>query len=397
MWIEDKYVIVIASFCLKNMGHERTEHLPLQSILRNGDIISQQQFTQLILEQEGIQSLTLLTQSYMTPKGDGGSAIRIHNHLLRLANQGTSIHVGIDHNYAHLIAPNSDFPNILAPFFMDRDNLEAEQLRQRGLYEDLAKEPNIDLVFHGEKDVGILPFSKFDHRKILRVEGSPIQDFAVIYGFNIDATLDHDVDCGIYITDPDALEWIDAQPFKEQSASPEKVIFDGFTFITRETLKKGGRLVDQEVSNIIQEAQSNILFCGQFIPDGVFLQNLINAADRGVEVAIVSNRPSLSRQPMYVFTRKVIERKLASASRSRSNLYLYVPKDPNVFVHAKALLTDTDNPSQTRVIAGTDNLSNPMFGYIKTREVLVELTDPNYISNLYQYLKKNVLIDLERV
>ena len=365
------------------MVSERIEHLPLQCVLRNGDIISQQQFTQLILDQEGVDSLTLLTQSYMTPPREGGSAIKIHNHLLKLANQGTFVHVGIDHNYAHLIAPNSDFPNRLAPFFMDRSNLKSDQLKQTRLYEDLAKHPNIDLVFHGNNDIRILPFSKFDHRKILRVKGSPIQDFAVIYGFNIDATLDHDVDSGIYITDSNALEWIDTQPHKEQNAKPEKVIFDGMTFITREAIAKGGKLADQEVNNVIQQAENNILFCGQFIPDGRLLQDLINAADRGVEVAVVSNRPSLSRQPMYVFTRKILERKLAGVCKSRNNFQLYVPEDQNAFIHVKALLADTDNPAKTRVITGTDNLSNPMFGYIKTREILVELTDLNYTTNLY--------------
>lgn len=378
------------------MGHEKTEHIPLQNILNNGDVISQQQFTELVLQQERIGYLTLFTQSYMIPREDGSSAAKIHGHLLKLADQGTFIHIGIDHNYAHLIAPHSDFPNKLAPLFMDRNDLRARQLKKASIYKDLANNPNIDLVFHGEEGKKRLPFSKFDHRKILLVKGSPIQDFAVIYGFNMDETLDHDVDSGVYITHNQALEWIDAQHTKSQNSSPEKAVFDDLAFITRETVRKGGSLADKEISILIQEAESNLLFCGQFIPDGLLLENIVNAADRGVEVVIISNGPSFSRQPMYMLTRKLAERKLVRACRGRENLKLYIPENKNIFIHTKALIADIDRPLKTQAITGTDNMVSPLPGYLSTREILVKLSNYNHASNLYRYIRDNVFPSVRR-
>lgn len=396
--IFDMYDIVSSCYILlqRTMNHEVFEQISLQNILKNGDIISQQQFTELILQQERVNSLTLLTMAYIAPRGDGGSVAKIHKHLLKLADQGTSIYVGIDNSYAHLIAPHSDFPNKLAPLFMDRRDIKAEELRRARLYEDLANHPNIDLVFHGEGRLRFLPFSKFDHRKILCVEGSPIQDFAVIYGFNMDKTLDHDVDSGIYITDPKALEWIDTQTRRKDSL-PEKATFADLAFITRETTRKGDRLADQEISSIIQGAESNLLFCGQFIPDGQILKDLVDTADRGAEVTIISNGPSPSRQPLYMPIRKLAERKLARVCRARENMKFYIPEDPSTFVHMKALIADIDKPLKARAITGTDNMVNPMLRRFKTREILVELLNYNYIINLYEYIRNNVFSGVKRV
>lgn len=367
---------------LERGRYERCEQLSLQNTLRNGDIISQQQFIRLMLEQQGIRSLTLLSMAYMAPPGDGGSVTRIHEHLLRLADQGTLIHVGVDNSYARFFAPHTDIPNIIAPFFMNKRDIKVEKLKRARMYEELANHQNIQLAFNGEK---FLPIS-IDHRKILCVRGSPVQDFAVVYGFNMDKTLDHEVDSAIYIIDPEAVEWIDQQRLKKPNSHPEKVTFNNFTFITRETTRQGGRLADQEISSIIQGAEGNLLFYGQFIPDGSLLEDLVDAADRGVEVDIISNGPSPSRQPMYLLKRKFVERKFAEACRIRANMKFYIPSDPNTFVHMKALIADIDNPSKARAITGTDNMSNRY----RTREILVEPLNYNNISGLHQYIRDNV-------
>lgn len=379
------------------MTQEKAERIPLQNTLKNGDIISQKQFTELILQQNEIGSLTLFTQGYMTPRGDGGSVAKIHRHLLDLADQGTPIQIGIDHNYAHLIAPHSDFPNKLAPFFVDKDDLKEEQKKKKRLYEDLSNHPNIGLVFHGEGDRELLPFSRFDHRKILLVQGSKIQDFAVIYGFNMDETLDHDVDSGMYITDPEALKWIDTQCKKDKGSPAEKIVINDFAFLTKETTKNGDMLAAKEISNLIRGAKSNLIFCGQFIPDGKLLDDLVKAASRGVEVVVISNDSSPSRQPMYIATRKLAEIKLARACKILENLQFYVGEDSNTFVHMKALIADIDQPSLSRAITGTDNMANPLLSYLKTREILVELLNYDHIQNLYEFLRNNVFPHVKRV
>lgn len=123
------------------------------------------------------------------------------------------------------------------------------------------------------------------------------------------------------------------------------------------------------------------------------MENLVDAADREVEVDIISNGPSPSRQPMYLLKRKFVERKFAEACRIRANMKFYIPSDPNEFVHMKALIADIDNPSKARAITGTDNMSNRY----RTREILVEPLNYNNISGLHQYIRDNVTPGVRRV
>ena len=133
------------------------------------------------------------------------------------------------------------------------------------------------------------------------------------------------------------------------------------------------------------------------IPPGSLLDDLADAANRGVDVTIISNGPSPSRQPVYLPTRKLVERRLAKACRTNDNMQFYIPENPNTFVHMKALIADRDQPLKTRAITGTDNMAHPMFSHIKTREILVELLNDTYINNLYQYLTENVFPGIRRV
>lgn len=68
---------------------------------RNGEILSQRQFTELVLSQEVISTLTLITMAYSFPQEDG-NAMAIHKHLLRLAEAGTAVRIGVDNTYANI-------------------------------------------------------------------------------------------------------------------------------------------------------------------------------------------------------------------------------------------------------------------------------------------------------
>src|SRR6266852_681450 len=104
---------------MKGFDRPRNEGVPLQHRLKNGDTVSPQQFTQLILDQRGIKSLTLFTMAYTFPVQDGNS-MRIHQHLLSLADDGVPIRLGVDHTYANLFAAQGDWLKPIAPFVVDR-------------------------------------------------------------------------------------------------------------------------------------------------------------------------------------------------------------------------------------------------------------------------------------
>lgn len=369
---------------------ERFLGIPARPTLENGDIISPQRFTDLILQQKDVEELALLTMVYDFPKGGFGASRKIHEHLLQLADQGTQIHVGVDYTYSHLFAPHSDVPMAIAPFVLNRQTLATDLKRKRRMFEELEKHPRVDLVYHGREHPKPLPFSNIDHRKILRVKGSNTRDFAVIYGFNINESIDHEIDSGVYMTDPDALAWVDAQIPKPQKSASERTSVEHFTFVTREVTKNGNKIADEEMSEVIEGAENSLLFCSQFIPDGPLFKQFQNAADRGVDVTMISNGPSPSRQPMYMVVRYNAERRIARARRKSDNIHLYVPKEQGVFIHTKALITDVENPELARAIIGTDNMSNQLSRYFGQREILVELRNYDHIQNLYNYLRENV-------
>src|SRR3989338_10689174 len=96
----------------------------------------------------------------------------------------------------------------------------------------------------------------------------------------------------------------------EEYAFPQKTVFDDFSLITRETSRAGDRVAKQELLNIVRGSRNNLLFCGQFLPDGDLLKSMIDAAGRDVEVSIISNGLSFHRQPMYIVNHLLAERKL---------------------------------------------------------------------------------------
>lgn len=71
-------------------------------LYKNGEVLSQEQFTHLVLSQEAVSALTLLTMAYNLPLEDG-NAIRIHRRLLSLADTGTALTVGIDNTYGNRV------------------------------------------------------------------------------------------------------------------------------------------------------------------------------------------------------------------------------------------------------------------------------------------------------
>lgn len=351
---------------------------------RNGEILSQEQFTELVLSQEAISALTLITMAYSFPAEDG-NAMAIHKHLLRLADAGTAVRIGVDNTYANRVEPKSDLPIFIANLLGSGAILEK---KDQG-YRELANHPNIELRFHGQETATFFPFSNMEHRKLLLVSQSVEPDFAVVFGFNINYQLDRGViDSGIFINTPDALAWLKRQAETEHFSPPTRERIEDFTFITRELT--GNDLADKEIKEVIDSAKSEVLFCGQWLPDGETFNALYRAAQRGVRVSVYANFPPITRQPIYALLRFKLAGDLARAAKEVGNIQFYVPSRNDIFFHIKALITDIHNPVNAAALTGNDNMTNTAIQKLGLRDIMIRLGNYDHIRNLYKYIEENI-------
>lgn len=353
---------------------------------RNGEILSQEQFTELVLSQEAVSALTLLTMAYSFPPEDG-NAMAIHKHFLHLADAGTAIRIGVDNTYANRVEPKSDLPIFMANLLGSRAILEK---KNQG-YRELGAHPNIRLKFHGQEHATFFPFRNMEHRKLLLVSQSVEPDFAVVFGFNINYQLDRGViDSGLFINTPDALAWLQRQSETKHFSYPTKERVEDFTFITRELTGNGNELADKEIKDVIDSARDEVLFCGQWLPDGETFNALYRAAQKGVRVSIYANFPPLTRQPIYSLLRFKLAKDLARATREVGNIQFYVPSRNDVFFHIKALITDIHNPENSTALTGNDNMTNTAIQKLGLRDIMIRLGNYNHIRNLYRYIEENI-------
>lgn len=258
-------------------------------------------------------------------------------------------------------------------------------------YRELTRNPRIRLRFNGAEYVTTFPFRNIDHRKLLLVSQSVEPDFAVIFGFNINYQLDRPViDSGIFIKDPDALEWLQLQAETEHFIPPSRIRIGDFTFVTRELRENGNELANNEIREVINAAIDEILFCGQWLPDGETYDALYKAAQRGVRVSIFSNLPPITRQPIYALLRLKLAMDLAGAARQTGNIHLYLPKNSDTFFHVKALITDIHSPNNSVALTGNDNMTNRLTQQWGLRDIMIRLDKPELVEGLYGYIEEHI-------
>lgn len=353
---------------------------------RNGEVISQEQFTHLVLSQETISALTLITMAYNLPIEDG-NAMKIHRHLLSLAESRTAVTIGIDNTYGNRVEPKSDLPIFVAKLIGHKALLE----KKERAYQELALHPQVKLKFNGAEHTTLFPFRNIDHRKLLLVSHSLEPDFAVIFGFNINYQLDSGViDSGVFLQDQDALEWLKLQAETEHFTKPSRIRIGDFTFVTRELTKDGNELANNETREVINSAREDIIFCGQWLPDGETFNALCNAARRGVRVFVFSNLPPVTRQPAYALLRLKLAKDLARAAKQTGNIRFYIPSNPTTFFHVKALLTDVHNQKNSVALTGNDNMTNKLLQQWGLRDIMIRLDKPELVEDLYRYIEKNI-------
>jgi phosphatidylserine/phosphatidylglycerophosphate/cardiolipin synthase-like enzyme len=359
----------------------------LKAPYKNGEILNQEQITRLVLSQETLSALSLLTMSYGYPMDEKSNAIKLHHKLIELADSGTAVSLGVDNTYAHRLTPKDDLPAFMANLVGQGELIKR---RERALKE-LGSHPNINVRFNGAEHASFFPLRRLDHRKLLLLSQDIEPDFSIIFGFNLNHQMDNGIiDSGIFIKDPDALEWLQLQEKSPHISPPAQETTDSFTFTTREVGEGGNTLADEQILDVINSAQDNLIFCTQFIPDGEIFDDLMSASDRGVDVSIYTNFPPASRQPIYSLLRYVLARRLSSQAHKRGNLHFYVPSDKKNYFHMKALVADGNDSARSQALTGTDSMSGALLHNLGTREIMVRLDKASHREDLVNYIQSNV-------
>ncbi len=361
------------------------------SLYNHGEIISLQQFTDLILSQsvDKISALKLFTLSYDMPPNEG-NARAIHRHLLSLSDQGVSIMVAVDNTYGRRVAPKSDLPRPIARLRGEGKVIEDVKKTQA----ELQQHKNIHLVFNGSENPPVFPLSKIDHRKLLLVydkNGNP--DAAVIFGSSVNYHFDSDESIGssIYLSDPAVLRWLDEYSKTPHYTAPTQINTGAITITTRELVKGGNELADREITSLIDSARNSLIFSAQWVPDGKIFEAISKAAARGVNISVYSNFPPIKREPLYSPIRKKAVHQLSRIARKTGNLHFFIPCNPSLFIHLNALIADTDSPTHAKAITGTDNMSNELMMKLGMRETLLTLNDPLMVKKFIDYVKTHLI------
>jgi|GEM_PF-6663784 len=334
-------------------------------------VIDGQTLTELITSEKG--DITLATMAYR-PYDYTGAALKIHEHLCNQANLGKEVNVYVDAGYTKY-SPTKDLPILMGLLFYPHETLSKQRKITQAINELLKSGVEVTYL----RDFltrSIFPLCNVDHRKIALSNNK-----AVIFGFNIDSRLDpkDTIDSGVVMSNPKINWWL-----REQIENPNDndVMSAGhLSLISRET-----RVKDSEAERIILDsirgAVSNITFFGQFIPDGKVLEEMVEAMKRGVEVTIVTNSPYSTSQILYRGIRKIGIKRLKKRF-SKEGLKILVPKDPEIFMHLKALITDPNNPFSCTAITGTDNMTNTLLQKLGTREIIVATKDPHLVGTIF--------------
>lgn len=351
----------------------------------DGSIISPSELVDFTSRSYEAEKVHLHTMAY---RPVAGNSYELHECLLNLASQNTDIAVSVDAGYGLRIHPGTDTPiywsNPLG--LVNRDSLEGyspyKQLRNAG----------VQLNFMGNLGYRTLfPYANVDHRKVSLIQNGDVTSF--LMGFNVDHGMDESrvIDMGFMFKNPEVFEWLQMVLESDHFSDPFRLTTPDFEFVTRE-LPAGG---DQEISNVIGHAVSranhSISFYGQFVPDGFLLENIAKAIKRGVKVTIVTNSPCNNRQVHYSLIRSFQLKSLSKLSREYpGSLTVKVPHDPNIFIHLKALLIDSNSPFTPCAVMGTDNLTHRLLQKLGTREINFYNTNPDYVTYVNQYLKNRI-------
>ena len=351
----------------------------------HGATLSQQELTDLILEQTNISALKLITLSYDMPSV-AGNATKIHRHLLNLAQQGVSITVGVDNTYARRVAPKSDLPIKIAQLVGEGEKVASV----RQTYKELAEQDNIRLIYNGSEKPPFFPLSKIDHRKMLLIYKDGIPHAGAVFGSSINYHLDTSLGSALYLQDKSLLSWFDQYSETPHYTPPTQVELGNIKITTRELTPKGNELADEAIAEVARHAQSEILFCSQFVPDGKTFREMAKAAKKGVKVLIYSNFPPLNRQPLNAPIRILALQNLARLAKETGNVHFFVPES-DLFIHLMALIADPHDSNQAKAITGSDNLTNDLVYKFGMRETLLTINDPRITTSFVRYLEEKLI------
>jgi hypothetical protein len=354
----------------------------------NGEVLKPKEVADLVMTQEALSAISLVTMTYAVSPDDPSTS-GIHRKLLDLANSGTDVRLSVEHRYAKKLAPEGDVPAWMAPIL----GQSSMQQHIRGSYRELEEAENAQVIYNGADEKSLNPFSKIDHRKWLLMSSQAVPDSGVVFGFNVTPRHfgPHLIDSGVFIKDQDALHWLESQQKTPHVTQPVAEKIGDFSFVTRELTEDGNTLANDRIRETTEGAKNRLTFIGQFMPDGELFESLVDTASRGVRIDVVSNYPSIEQQPIYALLRLALVKKLGRAAQKSGNIHFYAPVDPRDEIHMKGLLRDIDNPHNSTVLTGNDNMTNKRLQQWGTREVLMELNNRDHQVGFASFVGENVM------
>jgi phosphatidylserine/phosphatidylglycerophosphate/cardiolipin synthase-like enzyme len=302
----------------------------------------------------------------------------ISNILTIAANKGLETYLTFD--WVHQKYIYSDLP--LLPFLTPtQKELKRTLDAARNDYFTKLKNAGVKIIVTNANLGGLLfPAFKRNHIKMYIVDS----DVAWIGGLNLFDAAFENADFMIKFTDKNIIQAIKKQYFMSNNKRAKNnyaISCNGETTFLVDVGKINNSIILKTAIDIAKTATKSIYFISQFLPDGKLLDVLINKAQKGIEVKIITSKKedikfqTLPYKPFYHYFLHKIEK--------YKNIHLiHTPTT----VHAKLIIAD-----ESQALFGSHNLvmSGVLLG---TEEIAVRTHQHSLVEELTLFFKEQLTI-----
>lgn len=193
--------------------------------------------------------------------------------------------------------------------------------------------------------------------------------------FDIALTL---IDFMVKSTDPLLIDNLAKQFVRVNNNKPKNNLYVQYSPLNKLLIDAGIRgksIIYDEAATLISNAKQKITFASQFLPDGKILQNILQAAKRGVAITIItsnSNNKVFHKFPYnipYLYLQKQLKDKKNITVIHRTKR-----------VHAKLLITD-----EKIALFGSHNLTR-IGVLLATEEIAIRTADKKLVTALQHFI-----------
>lgn len=288
--------------------------------------------------------------------------------LIRAAQRGVQVEIHVDwlaKDYVHgkiALTPRfSPSQRRYAAELHRRNHHITEQLRQAGVVITFVNKP--DWL------AKIISVAGRNHMKLYMVD----EKIVWLGGVNVlDAAVDH-LDFMVSYTDQTLIQAL-KRAFFRNKLQDEVVTFGEDSSLLIDGGKRGKSIIYEHALGLIDQAEREIVFISQFVPERKLLKALVTRAKEGCQVTIMTSPKTLMQfsQWPYKLTYLHCRREL-----KKVNVVIHhLPEK----VHCKLLLVDG-----REAIFGSHNLVETGIR-LGTAEVGIQTTEPELISHLVRFI-----------